>query len=105
MRSIPWCVWPSRGQPNESTNEFGPATGHTWSEPSGFGVWPRTSSLAAASSALYFLVSSATRSEIRSSCVDPRLMRELLGRLLASFETEQVVARSTELFLRDLLED
>ena len=49
--------------------EFGPATGHTCKEPSGFGVWPRTtSSLDAAISSRYFAVSSATRSEIRPSC-------------------------------------
>jgi hypothetical protein len=33
IKSIPWCVCPTLGHPNESTNEFSPATGQTCSAP------------------------------------------------------------------------
>jgi hypothetical protein len=86
--SIPWCVWPSLGQPKESTKEFSPATGHTCSEPSGLGVWPRNAS--------------SFESELR---VDALLDRaELLRDIgLALLEVEQVVTLTTELLSGDLL--
>ena len=51
------------------------------------------------------LVSSATRSEIRSSCASMlrRIVRAPRPSPLALLETEQVVARSTELLPCDLL--
>jgi len=90
-------VCPTLGQPNESTKEFGPATGHTWIGELGSGVCPSSwSSLRAASSARYCAVSRSTRASAREDARAGQAQRLGLAGLPLG-EREQVLALAAQL--------
>ena len=100
MRSIPWCVCPTRGQPNESANEFGPATRHTWIGEFGSECLAQDLEL--------LLLRLVLLGESADEVVDPGervldpLVRRLQARrllLLTGLEADQLVALADQLFL------